>query len=180
MNKPKRTLFLDRDGVISCFEPGQYVTNVVDFRFCNGVIESMLSLAKCFDYIIIITNQAGVEYEFMTILDLQTIHAYMAEVIRSNGGRIDAIYACTAKPGSNHPDRKPNTGMAYMAKRDFPDIDFENTFVLGDSLSDMEFAKNIGATPVGIGPQIFPEWVPLRFGSLRDFTNWYLITGVTS
>lgn len=177
MNNPKRTLILDRDGILNKFERGKYVTSVGDFRFCDGVLESMIDLAKSFDYIIIITNQAGVGKGLMSFGDLRNIHSYMIEIIRANGGRIDGLYACTSEKSL---DRKPLLGMAAMAKKDFPDIDFEYAFVLGDSLSDMDFARNLGAIPVGIGSQIFPEWVELRFNSLRDFTNWYLIRGVTS
>jgi histidinol-phosphate phosphatase family protein len=177
MNNPKRTLILDRDGILNKFEPGKYVTSVLNFHFCEGVLESVLDLAKCFDYIIVITNQAGVGKGLMSVGALRNIHSYMLEIIRANGGRIDGLYACTSE---NSPDRKPLLGMTVMAKKDFPEIDFEHAFVLGDSLSDMEFSRNLGAIPVGIGPQIFPEWVELRFNSLRDFTNWYLIRGVTS
>ncbi|GHU63383.1 D-glycero-alpha-D-manno-heptose-1,7-bisphosphate 7-phosphatase [Bacteroidia bacterium] len=148
--KPYNALFLDRDGVINIQRPGDYVKSTDEFVFIDSVLEALQILDDLFEYIIIITNQRGVGRGLMSLSDLEAVHHYMTETIASNGGRIDRIYVCTETDDS-HVNRKPNPGMALLAKQDFPDVDFTNSFVAGDSLSDMQFAENVGISAVLIG-----------------------------
>ena len=68
----------------------------------------------------------------------------MLSEIKKLGGSIDKVYY---SKGIDNTDktRKPNTGMAEKIKRDFPDIDFSKTIVVGDSFSDRLFANRINA-----------------------------------
>jgi HAD superfamily hydrolase (TIGR01662 family) len=68
----------------------------------------------------------------------------MLRDIENAGGRIDKIYVCTALAESHSLDRKPETGMALQAKRDFPEVDFHKSVMVGDSLSDMQFGYRCG------------------------------------
>jgi D-glycero-D-manno-heptose 1,7-bisphosphate phosphatase/D-glycero-alpha-D-manno-heptose 1-phosphate guanylyltransferase len=153
--KPFSALFLDRDGVINVQRPDDYVKSVSEFIFIDGVLEAFSKCSSLFEYIIIVSNQRGVGKGVMSIEDLNAIHRYMTARIAENGGRIDRIYVSTAT--DNHcSDRKPNTGMATRAKRDFPDIDFANSFMVGDSISDMQFANRAGIPAVLIGNKYLP------------------------
>jgi HAD superfamily hydrolase (TIGR01662 family) len=68
----------------------------------------------------------------------------MAE-IEAAGGRIDSIYAATVLVDDDPEGiRKPKIGMAQQAQRDFPDIDFAKSIIVGDSLTDMQFGRNAG------------------------------------
>lgn len=139
--KPYSTLFLDRDGVINKHLPDDYVKNVDEFVFLPGVFEALKTLSQLFDHIVVVTNQRGVGRQLMTIEDLELIHHEMSKSIASNDGRIDRIYYCidTEKTSIN---RKPNTGMFKQATEDFPDMDISRSWMVGDSLSDMEFGNN--------------------------------------
>ncbi len=64
-----------------------------------------------------VTNQRGVSKGLMTELDLKDIHLNMLGNIEANGGRIDRIYYCIDMDG---PNRKPNPGMGWKAKKIFP------------------------------------------------------------
>jgi D-glycero-D-manno-heptose 1,7-bisphosphate phosphatase/D-glycero-alpha-D-manno-heptose 1-phosphate guanylyltransferase len=150
------TLFLDRDGVINVYRPGDYVKTIEEFVFIDGVTEALRLLSSLFRHIIIVTNQRGVGRGLMSNQDLEAIHRYMTETVAANGGRIDRIYISTDLDNS-HPDRKPNIGLALQAKRDFPDIDFMNSRMVGDSVSDMQFAYNAGIPAVLIGAKCKPE-----------------------
>jgi histidinol-phosphate phosphatase family protein len=150
------TLFLDRDGVINVHYPGDYVKSVDEFVFIDGVLEALRILSHLFTHIIVVTNQRGVGKGVMNLQDLEAIHRYMTKIIAANGGRIDRVYVSTALDDS-HPDRKPNPGMALSSKRDFPDIDFSNSLMLGDDISDMQFAVNAGIPAVLIGNKCKPE-----------------------
>jgi D-glycero-D-manno-heptose 1,7-bisphosphate phosphatase/D-glycero-alpha-D-manno-heptose 1-phosphate guanylyltransferase len=150
------TLFLDRDGVINVHRPGDYVKSIAEFVFIDGVQEALRMLSPLFRHIVIVTNQRGVEKGIFSRQDLETIHRFMIESVAANGGRIDRIYVSTALVDS-HPDRKPNPGMALQAKKDFPDMDFANSRMVGDSASDMLFAQNAGIPAIWIGNQSIPQ-----------------------
>jgi D-glycero-D-manno-heptose 1,7-bisphosphate phosphatase len=145
------TLFLDRDGVINRKIEGDYVKNWSQFEFIEGVIEGLRILRQIFGRIIIVTNQRGIGRGFMTEEDLKNIHDNMGRILKENGIIIDGIYYC---PHDYEKEicncRKPKPGLAYKAKADFPEIDFQRSFMVGDSLSDMEFGKALGMTTVFI------------------------------
>ena len=137
------TLFLDRDGVINRWLPGDYVRTWDMFAFLPCILESLRNWARRFKHIIIVSNQRGVGKGRMTQEELDTVHARMLDEIRRAGGRIDAIYTCS-ELDEDHPMRKPQTGMFAQACRDFPDITPERSLMLGDAESDREFAANCG------------------------------------
>jgi len=87
----------------------------------------------------------------MTVEELEKVHAFMLRTIKAAGGRIDAIYYCPSLASQNDPNRKPEIGMALQAKKDYPEINFSKALMLGDSASDMLFAKNAGMRKIWIG-----------------------------
>lgn len=144
----KKSLFLDRDGVINRQIIGGYVTDVNEFIFLDGVLACFKNLSEKFDYIFIVTNQQGIGKGIFTENDLHNIHQYMLGEISKAGGRIDKIYGCPDLESAGSINRKPSIGMALQAKKDFPDIDFSNSIMAGDSLSDMLFGKKSGMKTV--------------------------------
>ncbi len=138
------TLFLDRDGVINHEELGSYITRWEDFRFYEGVLDALRVFAGKFGRIFIVTNQRGVSKGLMTERDLKDIHSNMLGMIEANGGRIDKIYHCIDMENES-PNRKPNPGMGLQAKKDFPEIDFKRSLVIGNTINDMIFGKKLGA-----------------------------------
>lgn len=146
------TLFLDRDGVINRKLPGDYVKKPEEFIFLQEVPEVISMLSKLFRHIIIITNQQGIGRGAMTEADLELVHRFMMQSIRGAGGRIDRIYHCPDLDGSGSIFRKPATGMGMLAKRDFPDLEFSRTIMVGDSLTDMIFGEQLGTCNVFIEP----------------------------
>ena len=169
------TLFLDRDGVVNVEKKDHYVLNPSEFIFLNGVLEAINILSGIFKLILIVSNQRGVARGLMTIEDLYSVHDYMLEEIIKHGGRINKIYFCTDLDNSSV-NRKPNTGMALQAQKDFSQIDFSKSIMAGNKLSDMQFAKNVNMHSVFIAstnPEIsFPhELIDARFDSLLEFAQ---------
>lgn len=150
------TLFLDRDGVINRHRPDDYVKTISELEFLPGSLEALKMLAPFFTYIFIITNQRGVGKGIMSSQALDKIHAYMLQEIVRHGGRIDRIYSCTDTDKSS-PCRKPNPGMAWQAKTDYSDISFAQSIMVGDSRSDLLFARNTGMYSVFIDSKIEKE-----------------------
>jgi len=149
------TLFLDRDGVINEEIPQSYVLHKGMFRFNEGVLPALALLAKQFSRILVVTNQRCIGKGMLTTAGLQDIHQHMLDEIALHNGRIDNIYFCP-EVESNHPCRKPNNGMALQAQQDYPDIDFSQAIMVGNTLSDMQFGKNMGMTTVFI-PSTLPD-----------------------
>ena len=150
-------LFLDRDGVINRQIIDGYVTKAEEFEFLPGVLETLAALAKKFARIIIITNQQGIGKGIFGEADLEKIHQYMLAEITKHGGHIDKIYFSPHLENENNPNRKPNIGMALQAKRDFPEINFSQSIMVGDSLNDMQFGKNAGMKTVFLNKGISPS-----------------------
>lgn len=147
-NRSFNTIFLDRDGVINVRIIDDYVMRVEDFEFLPGVMDAMKKLAERFENIIVVTNQQGIGKGLMTEAQLSEIHDFMKLKIEEAGGRIDAIYYCADLSGSGSKRRKPEIGMALEAMADFATIKFEKSIMVGDSMSDMHFGRNIGATTI--------------------------------
>lgn len=137
------TLFLDRDGVINIEKHMDYVYDYTEFKFYDGALKAIKNLTRHFGRIIIVTNQRGVEKMLMTEKALIEMHEEMLRDIESAGGKIDSIYYCTSLDDS-HPNRKPQPGMAFLAKERFPEIDFSKSIMVGNNLSDMVFGRNAG------------------------------------
>ena len=138
------TLFLDRDGVINKRIPGQYVRLWEEFEFLPGVLEALSLFQSIFGRIVIVTNQQGIGKDLMTEADLEAVHRQMLQEIHATGGRIDGVYHCPDLAYENSFCRKPNPGMAYQAKKDFPEIDFKRSLMAGNSLSDIQFGCRLG------------------------------------
>lgn len=145
------SLFLDRDGVINQRTPGDYVKKWEEFIFLPGVPEAIALLSKLFSRIFIVTNQAGIEKELMSHEDLEEIHQKMMECLHYFGGHIDEIYYCPYKPELDPFCRKPNPGMAMEAQKDFPEIEFKKSLMVGDSDSDIIFGNRLGMKTILVG-----------------------------
>ncbi|MDL2255804.1 HAD family hydrolase [Parabacteroides sp. OttesenSCG-928-K15] len=154
--KHYNTLFLDRDGVINVHRPDDYVKTVEEFQFVDGALEALRILASLCEHIIVVTNQRGVGKGIMSREALEEIHSYMLEQVYIHGGRIDKIYVATDTDAAAY-NRKPNPGMAMQAKADFPGVDFARSYMIGDSLSDMQFANRVGIPAVLIGNKLSEE-----------------------
>jgi histidinol-phosphate phosphatase family protein len=135
------TLFIDRDGVVNDEKHDDYIHTWDEFKFYEGVKEAFEIFDKKFGVIVMITNQRGVAKGLTKIEDLHLIHKNMLQEIETANGRIDRIYFCTDMESGN---RKPNTGMGLQAIKDFPAIDLSKSIMIGNTLSDMKFGRNLG------------------------------------
>lgn len=169
------TIFLDRDGVINEDKIGSYIFNPNEFIFMKGAPELFAKLSGLFQRIVVVTNQRGVGKGLMTEKDLSDIHHKMNEAITNAGGRIDGIYYATSLDNKDFL-RKPNPGMAFKARIDFPDIDLSRSILVGNKLSDMQMGRNAGMYTVFVAttnPETaFPHPdIDFRFDSLADFVK---------
>ncbi|MBA3681039.1 MAG: HAD-IIIA family hydrolase [Bacteroidetes bacterium] len=166
------TLFLDRDGVINKKLDNDYVKHWIEFEFLEGVLEALKKCDTTFGKIVVVTNQQGIGKHLYRIEDLELIHKNMLYEITYLEGRVDKVYFSPYLNSENHPTRKPGIGMALQAKKDFPEIDFTKSIIVGDSLSDMEFGRNAGMKTVFISEEKKKdERIDIQFNSLIEFAN---------
>lgn len=164
------TLFLDRDGVINTRIPNGYVTKKEDFVFLSNVKGSISAICRLFCRVIVCTNQQGVAKGFMTKEELDDIHEYMQDKIGEYGGFIDGVYSACELASDENNTRKPKPFMAEQAKKDFPEIDFSKSIMIGDTDSDIKFGKNLGMkTILVVSDEIVTELPDYEIDSLWDF-----------
>lgn len=162
-----RTLFLDRDGVINHRFLGDYVRRPEDFHFLPGVPEALATLRTRFRRMVIVTNQQGIGKGLMSEADLAAVHRKMVRELEGHGVRLDGIYHCPGLAAEGPLCRKPLPGMALMALRDHPDINFMEAVMVGDTESDMRFGARLGMHTVLIG-----EGSDLAAESAPDLAIW--------
>jgi histidinol-phosphate phosphatase family protein len=152
---------------------GEYVLHWEQFIFSKGVLASFKKLSDVFGRVLIVTNQKGVGRGLMTKEALDTIHYEMQREVEVAGGRIDRIYYCSDTDNKSF-FRKPNPGMALLARSDFSEIKFEQSVMVGNKPSDMRFGRSAGMVTVFLAttnPEVpFPHPdIDFRFGSLAEF-----------
>ena len=144
------TLFLDRDGVINKKLEGRYVTNFNEFFFIENSVLAINKLHEIFKRILVVTNQQGIGKGIMTKEDLHLLHKQMQRELNPDFNLIDKIYFCPSLEEIDCKCRKPKIGMFENAKFDYPDIEIENSFLVGDSESDIIAGKNFGLNTVKV------------------------------
>lgn len=165
------TLFLDRDGVINKKLDNDYVKHWIEFEFLEGSVDAIKTLSSVFGKIVVVTNQQGIGKKLYRVEDLELIHKNMVYEIDYHGGRIDKVYFSPYLDAEKHPTRKPSTGMGLAAKQDFPEINFEKSIIVGDSMTDMEFGRGLGMRTVFISEnERKDEKIDFNFRTLLEFS----------
>jgi D-glycero-D-manno-heptose 1,7-bisphosphate phosphatase len=143
-------VFLDRDGVINLKSPeGKYIGHWDHFHFLPGVEEAIAALNRSGRTVIVVTNQRGVALGYYTKADVDAIHEALQKHLAQHAARIDAFYFCPHDKNECN-CRKPKTGLFEEAFQDFPGASATNSIVIGDSLSDIQAARNLGAPSIFI------------------------------
>lgn len=138
----KKTVFLDRDGVINRDSP-DYIKSVKEFIFIPGSINAVKKLTENGFTIIIITNQSAVSREMISLSGLAEIHEFMVKKLAGYGGIIKDIFFCPHHPKQKCKCRKPLPKMILKAAQKY-NIDLKSSFMVGDSAKDIECAVNAG------------------------------------
>jgi len=137
-----KAVFLDRDGVIN-EERKDYVKNLDEFIILKGVSKAIKLLKEKNFLVIIVTNQSGVNRKLLTKDMLNEIHNHLQDILKKYDTICDAIYYCPHKPEENCNCRKPKPGLLLRAAEEH-NIDMKNSFLIGDSMTDIEAADAAG------------------------------------
>jgi len=149
-NKPFNTLFIDRDGVINVRNFDGYITSTNDFIFSPKALDGLKLLSTLFDHFIIVTNQQCIAKKILSKSNLEEIHRYMLQMLATNTIHIDAIFVAENMKGAVNDRRKPLPIMGLEAKAQFPAINFNRSWMVGDTDSDVQFGMNLGMKTAAI------------------------------
>lgn len=140
----KKALFLDRDGTL-IFEPeDEQIDSLEKLEFIPGVFRNLFLIQKNLDYeLVIVSNQDGLGTESYPEENYHLVQNKMLRAFENEGIFFNDILIDRSFPHENLQSRKPFTGLLgnYMNG----EYDLENSFVIGDRLTDIELAKNLGA-----------------------------------
>jgi D-glycero-D-manno-heptose 1,7-bisphosphate phosphatase len=143
-------VFLDRDGVINRKAPeGRYIAHWSDFQWLPGAATAIAALNRAGLRVIVVSNQRGVALGQYTPADVDALHAAVQHHLQSYGAYIDAFYFCPHDKDQCD-CRKPRPGLFLRAFRDYPEVSAAKSLLIGDSLSDIEAARNLGMRSIFI------------------------------
>lgn len=149
----KRILFLDRDGTL-IREPGDtfQVDTLEQLEFMPGVFRNLSRISEYLDYeLVMVTNQDGMGTPVFPEKDFRLVQDKMLKAFENEGIRFSAIHIDRSMPHEKLPTRKPGTAMLkqYMGGG----YDLAGSYVIGDRITDIELAKNLGARGILIGDE---------------------------
>ena len=146
----KKLLFIDRDGTL-VLEPEDYqVDSFQKLKFYPKVFTYLSKIAQELDYdLVMVTNQDGLGTESHPEENFWPVQNFIIETFESEGVKFEDIFIDETFAKDNAPTRKPNTGLLtkYFDKNIY---DLENSFVIGDRITDVKLAKNLNSKAIFI------------------------------
>ena len=146
----KKILFIDRDGTL-VNEPKDYQLDSFEkLSFYPKVFNYLRKIYNELDYkLIVVTNQDGLGTDSFPYKNFTPVNDFIIKSFENEGVVFDNICIDNSFPEDNSANRKPSTGMIkkYLNNKDY---DIDNSFVIGDRLTDMELAKNISCSGIFI------------------------------
>jgi len=143
----KKVLFIDRDGTVITEPEDKQVDSIEKFRFIPGAITGLSKIAKETDFeLVMVTNQDGLGTPSFPEETFWPGHNKMLQILKDEEVEFAEVFIDRSLPEENVPTRKPGTAMLvrYLAKG----IDLKNSFVIGDRITDIELAKNLGCKAI--------------------------------
>jgi imidazoleglycerol-phosphate dehydratase/histidinol-phosphatase len=141
----KKVLFIDRDGTLA-LEPSDYQLDALEkLVFYPKVFTYLGKIAREMDYeLVMVTNQDGLGTASFPENSFWPTHNFVLKSFENEGVTFENVLIDKSFPADNAPTRKPRTGLLtqYLVNEKY---DLANSYVIGDRLTDMELAKNIGA-----------------------------------
>ena len=147
---PKRVLFIDRDGTL-VLEPENYqLDSLTKLEFYPKVFQFLSKIVKELDFeLAMVTNQDGLGTKSFPEETFWPTQNFILKAFENEGITFNEIFIDSSFPEDNAPTRKPRTGMLTKYLNN-PEYDLENSYVIGDRITDVELAKNLGSKAIFI------------------------------
>lgn len=145
----KRILFIDRDGTIVNEAPPTYQLDSFDkVVFYPEAFQYLSRIAAELDYeLVMVTNQDGLGTDAFPEDQFWPVHKHIIQSFSGEGVNFSAVFIDRTFPHENAPTRKPATGMLTRYLNN-PDYDLANSYVIGDRITDVQLAKNLGCKAI--------------------------------
>tara|TARA_R100000306_G_scaffold125_1_gene198 strand:+ start:16007 stop:17143 length:1137 start_codon:yes stop_codon:yes gene_type:complete len=145
----KNVLFIDRDGTLIKETVDEQIDAFDKMVFYPKVFTYMAKIAKELDFeLVMITNQDGLGTDSFPEETFWPVHNFIMKAFENEGVVFNEVFLDRTFPHENAPTRKP--GTALLKKYFSEEYDLENSFVIGDRLTDVELAKNLGSKAIFI------------------------------
>ncbi|MES2853139.1 MAG: bifunctional histidinol-phosphatase/imidazoleglycerol-phosphate dehydratase HisB [Bacteroidota bacterium] len=146
----KKILFIDRDGTM-VLEPNDYQLDSFEkLEFYPKAFQFLGKIALELDFeLVMVTNQDGLGTDSHPEINFWPVHNLIMKAFENEGVVFKEVFIDKTFPYQNAPTRKPATGMLTQYI-DNPEYDLENSFVIGDRITDVELAKNLGSKAIFI------------------------------
>jgi len=148
----RRAIFMDRDGTV--LDEVGYVNHVDRVRLLPRSATAVRRANEAGFQVVVVTNQAGVARGYFPESLITDVNDLLRVLLAEDGARVDGIYYCAHHPTVGEPPyrkdcdcRKPRPGMLYRAAGEMG-IDLERSYVVGDTIKDVEAGHRVGATSV--------------------------------
>ncbi|MDR0349678.1 MAG: bifunctional histidinol-phosphatase/imidazoleglycerol-phosphate dehydratase HisB [Tannerella sp.] len=171
----KRALFIDRDGTLIKEPPVTFqVDNLEQLEFLPGVIRNLYFIRRHLDFeFVMVTNQDGLGTPANPQENFDLVQKKMLQILSNEDICFDNILIDPSFPEDQSPDRKPGTGMltAYMQGG----YDLENSYVVGDRITDVQLAMNLGCKSILItnenmrDRQIQPSFTASSWNEIAEY-----------
>ena len=147
----KKILFIDRDGTLVIEPPIDFQLDSLEkLEYYPGIFQNLSRIAKELDYqLVMVTNQDGLGTDSFPEDTFWPTHNKIMQAFKNEGVEFAEVLIDKSFPQENSINRKPQTGMlTHYIKGNY---DLENSFVIGDRLTDIQLAKNLGSKSIFIG-----------------------------
>ena len=145
-----RVAFLDRDGTIVSDYSDELWSNVQSPDFLRGSIEALRNIQNKGYSIFIITNQYIINEGFINDDQYNSFNNKMLGTLSEEKIKIERVYYCPHARNENCSSTKPNPGMIERALKEYPSIEIDKSFLVGDSIADSKLAKHFNLKFFGI------------------------------
>ena len=165
----KKVLFIDRDGTLTREPEDEQIDSFEKLVFYPGALFYLARIASELDFeLVMVTNQDGLGTPSFPEEDFHPVHNFIVQTFANEGVVFDKQFIDPSFPEDNSPDRKPRTGLlqGYFSE----EYDLGGSFVIGDRMTDIELAKNLGARGIFINNSSYlgNEEVSVESGELSD------------
>jgi len=166
----KKVLFIDRDGTLTREPEDEQIDSFEKLVFYPGALFYLARIASELDFeLVMVTNQDGLGTPSFPEEDFHPVHNFIVQTFANEGVVFDKQFIDPSFPEDNSPDRKPRTGLlqGYFSA----EYDLGGSFVIGDRMTDIELAKNLGAQGIFINNSSYlgNEEVSVESHELSDF-----------
>ena len=146
----KKVLFIDRDGTL-VLEPEDYqVDSFTKLEFYPEVFQYLSKIAKELDYeLVMVTNQDGLGTDVHPEENFWPVHQFIIKALENEDIYFSKVLIDKTFPSENAPTRKPNTGLLTRYINN-PEYDLQNSYVIGDRITDVKLAKNLDSKGIFI------------------------------